>query len=62
MSAAAPACIASVEVNAYGRVIRDLGQRSGREPGQDVYLTLDRRSAGAMPTRSMGDGKRRHAW
>ena len=30
-----------VEVNAYGRVIRELGQDPG-QPGEDVYLTLDR--------------------
>jgi penicillin-binding protein 2 len=30
-----------VEVNAYGRVIRELEREPGR-PGQDVYLTIDR--------------------
>jgi len=30
-----------VEVNAYGRVIRELGKDPG-EPGEDVYLTIDR--------------------
>ncbi len=30
-----------VEVNAYGRVIRQLGRDPG-EPGEDIYLTLDR--------------------
>ena len=30
-----------VEVNAYGRIIRDLSKDAG-EPGEDVYLTLDR--------------------
>lgn len=30
-----------VEVNAYGRIIRELGKDSG-EPGEDVYLTIDR--------------------
>ncbi len=30
-----------VEVNAYGRVIRELGHDPG-EPGQDVWLTIDR--------------------
>lgn len=30
-----------VEVNAYGRIIRELGKDSG-QPGEDVYLTLDR--------------------
>jgi penicillin-binding protein 2 len=30
-----------VEVNAYGRVIRELGKDAG-EPGEDVYLTIDR--------------------
>ncbi|HJS44861.1 MAG TPA: penicillin-binding protein 2 [Rhizomicrobium sp.] len=30
-----------VEVNAYGRIIRELGKDPG-EPGEDVYLTLDR--------------------
>jgi penicillin-binding protein 2 len=31
---------AQVEVNAYGRVIRELSRREG-EPGQDVVMTLD---------------------
>ncbi len=31
---------AQVEVNAYGRVIRELARREG-EPGQDVVMTLD---------------------
>ncbi len=30
-----------VEVNAYGRVIRELGRQDGT-PGEDVYLTIDR--------------------
>jgi hypothetical protein len=30
-----------VEVNAYGRIIRELGKDSG-DPGEDVYLTIDR--------------------
>ena len=30
-----------VEVNAYGRIIRELGKDAG-EPGDDVYLTIDR--------------------
>jgi penicillin-binding protein 2 len=30
-----------VEVNAYGRIIRELGKVDG-EPGEDIYLTLDR--------------------
>jgi penicillin-binding protein 2 len=30
-----------VEVNAYGRIIRELGKDTG-DPGQDVYLTIDR--------------------
>jgi penicillin-binding protein 2 len=30
-----------VEVNAYGRIIRELGKDPG-EPGEDVYLTIDR--------------------
>ncbi len=30
-----------VEVNAYGRVIRELSNEAGR-PGKDVYLTIDR--------------------
>jgi len=30
-----------VEVNAYGRIIRELGKDAG-EPGEDVYLTIDR--------------------
>src|SRR3954468_21557442 len=30
-----------VEVNAYGRVIRELGKDPG-DPGDDVYLTIDR--------------------
>ena len=35
----APA-LSRVEVNAYGRVIRELGQEPG-VPGQDVWLTID---------------------
>ena len=34
-----------VEVNAYGRVIRELGQDPGKA-GEDVYLTLDREVQG----------------
>jgi penicillin-binding protein 2 len=30
-----------VEVNAYGRIIRELGKDPG-QPGEDVYLTIDR--------------------
>jgi penicillin-binding protein 2 len=30
-----------VEVNAYGRIIRELGKDPG-DPGEDVYLTIDR--------------------
>jgi len=30
-----------VEVNAYGRIIRELGKEPG-EPGDDIYLTIDR--------------------
>ena len=30
-----------VEVNAYGRIIRELGKEPG-QPGEDIYLTLDR--------------------
>ncbi|HSS13682.1 MAG TPA: hypothetical protein VLL04_07310, partial [Rhizomicrobium sp.] len=30
-----------VEVNAYGRIIRELGKDAG-QPGEDVYLTIDR--------------------
>ncbi|MEY4707400.1 MAG: penicillin-binding protein 2 [Pseudomonadota bacterium] len=30
-----------VEVNAYGRIIRELGMEPG-QPGEDIYLTLDR--------------------
>jgi len=29
-----------VEVNAYGRIIRELGKDAG-EPGEDIYLTID---------------------
>ena len=29
-----------VEVNAYGRIVRELGKNAG-EPGQDVWLTID---------------------
>jgi penicillin-binding protein 2 len=42
-----------VEVNAYGRVIRDLGSDPG-EPGQDVYLTLDRQVQ-ALADQKLGD-------
>jgi penicillin-binding protein 2 len=34
-----------VEVNAYGRIIRELGKDPG-EPGADVYLTIDRELQG----------------
>lgn len=34
-----------VEVNAYGRIIRELGKDPG-EPGEDVYLTIDRELQG----------------
>jgi penicillin-binding protein 2 len=30
-----------VEVNAYGRIIRELGKEAG-QPGEDIYLTIDR--------------------
>ncbi len=33
--------VSRVEVNAYGRVIRELGHDSGT-PGEDVYLTIDK--------------------
>jgi penicillin-binding protein 2 len=42
-----------VEVNAYGRVIRDLGSDPG-EPGADVYLTLDR-EVQALADQKCGD-------
>jgi penicillin-binding protein 2 len=42
-----------VEVNAYGRVIRDLGSDPG-EPGEDVYLTLDR-EVQALADQKLGD-------
>lgn len=42
-----------VEVNAYGRVIRELGKDQG-EPGEDVYLTLDR-EVQALAVARMGE-------
>ncbi|HEX3809765.1 MAG TPA: penicillin-binding protein 2 [Rhizomicrobium sp.] len=42
-----------VEVNAYGRVIRELGRDPG-VPGKDVYLTIDRQVQ-AFVTQRMGD-------
>ena len=47
-----------VEVNAYGRIIRELGKDPG-EPGEDVYLTIDRAGAGAGRPEA-GRRKRRH--
>ena len=52
-----------VEVNAYGRIIRELGKDPG-EPGEDVYLTIDRevqrfadQQAGRGKRRLRGDGR-----
>src|SRR5260221_5010697 len=42
-----------VEVNAYGRIIRELGKDAG-EPGEDVYLTLDR-EVQALADQKLGD-------
>jgi len=42
-----------VEVNAYGRVIRELGKDPG-EPGEDVYLTIDRQVQ-ALADQKCGD-------
>ncbi|MBV8800262.1 MAG: penicillin-binding protein 2 [Alphaproteobacteria bacterium] len=33
--------VSRVEVNAYGRVVRELNREAG-EPGSDIYLTIDR--------------------
>src|SRR6201996_9594031 len=43
-----------VEVNAYGRVIRELGKDSG-EPGEDVYLTIDRQVQALADQKCGGD-------
>ena len=42
-----------VEVNAYGRIIRELGKDAGG-PGQDVYLTIDRQVQ-ALADQKLGD-------
>ncbi|MDB5740860.1 MAG: penicillin-binding protein 2, partial [Alphaproteobacteria bacterium] len=42
-----------VEVNAYGRIIRELGKDAG-EPGEDVYLTIDRQVQ-ALADQKLGD-------
>ncbi|HXL99406.1 MAG TPA: penicillin-binding transpeptidase domain-containing protein, partial [Rhizomicrobium sp.] len=42
-----------VEVNAYGRVIRELGHETGT-PGADVYLTIDRQVQNFV-TQRLGD-------
>ena len=42
-----------VEVNAYGRIIRELGKDAG-EPGEDVYLTIDR-EVQALADQKLGD-------
>ncbi|MBW8707919.1 MAG: penicillin-binding protein 2 [Alphaproteobacteria bacterium] len=42
-----------VEVNAYGRIIRELGKDTG-EPGEDVYLTIDRQVQ-ALADQKLGD-------
>jgi penicillin-binding protein 2 len=42
-----------VEVNAYGRIIRELGKDAG-EPGEDVYLTIDRQVQ-ALADEKLGD-------
>ena len=42
-----------VEVNAYGRIIRELGKDPGG-PGQDVYLTIDRQVQ-ALADQKLGD-------
>jgi len=42
-----------VEVNAYGRIIRELGKETG-EPGEDVYLTIDRQVQ-ALADQKLGD-------
>ncbi len=41
-----------VEVNAYGRIVRELGKDDG-EPGEDVYLTIDRQVQ-AMADQKLG--------
>ena len=43
-----------VEVNAYGRVIRELGKDPG-EPGEDVYLTIDRQVQALADQKCGGD-------
>jgi len=42
-----------VEVNAYGRIIRELGKDAGG-PGEDVYLTIDR-EVQALADQKLGD-------
>jgi penicillin-binding protein 2 len=42
-----------VEVNAYGRIIRELGKDPGG-PGEDVYLTIDRQVQ-ALADQKLGD-------
>ena len=42
-----------VEVNAYGRIIRELGKDAG-EPGEEVYLTLDH-EVQALADQKLGD-------
>jgi len=42
-----------VEVNAYGRIIRELGKDAGG-PGEDVYLTIDRQVQ-ALADQKLGD-------
>ena len=42
-----------VEVNAYGRIIRELGKDAG-EPGEDIYLTIDR-EVQALADQKLGD-------
>ena len=45
--------VSRVEVNAYGRVIRELGKDPG-DPGEDVYLTIDRQVQ-ALADQKCGD-------
>ena len=49
-----------VEVNAYGRVIRELGKDPG-VPGEDVYLTIDRELQ-ALRRSAPGRAKAPPAW
>lgn len=42
-----------VEVNAYGRIIRELGKDPG-QPGEDIYLTIDRQVQ-ALADQKLGD-------